>query len=407
FINDLIVESYIDSAAKVLSPVGLMITGMSRNSVSLQWQTRSFNQTAVEVWRGTDSTGTGYHLLETLPAAATFYSDQTVTSNSNYFYVVRAVNAAAASNFSNPVSATPYAYEVYMNFSTLETGYPWNNLLYVPSQGFVWPSNFFRDDIGAPTNMGLVESGLWAGEANFGMSTGNNSGVVPDAVMKGGYAIFPGQVGSMQITGLDMTLLYDITVFGSSDLYGDQNALYTANGKSCLLNAQTNETGELTIYGVRPDQAGNINLSVVCGTPASQDGVLGAVIISGHSPKMGGNTPPVPAKPASADNQAVLATAPVLSAPRDSSLALKALEVYPNPVRNYFTLCVPATGPDRVQVAIYDALGQLTYHQQFSGLVAGNNFFQINSVPGMAGRGVYFLQVTYGDGRTVKVFRIV
>jgi hypothetical protein len=407
FINDLIVESYVDTPAKVLSPIGLMVSGMTRNSVSLQWQTRSYNQTGIQIWRGTDSTGSAYNLIATLPAAAATYTDSTVTSNANYFYMVRAVDASANSDFSNAVQATPYAYQVYMNFSVLNANAPWNNLLYVPNQGFVWPNNFFVDEKGALTNTGLVETGLWAGEANFGMNTGNNSGVVPDAVMQDGYAVFPGQTGSVQITGLDINLTYDLTVFGSSEFFEDQNALYTANGKTCLLNALNNETGELTMYGVTPDQTGSINLSVTCGTPTSQYGILNSVIIKGHNLYVPGNTPTQPAGAAVIGSNAVQATAPTLTGATDSSLTLKDPTVYPNPVNDYFTLCVPATGPDKIQVAIFDTKGQLTYRNEFAGLVAGDNFFQINTPPGMTSRGVYFLRVTYSDKKTVKVFKLL
>jgi len=239
------------------------------------------------------------------------------------------------------------------------------------------------------------------------MNTGNNSGVVPDVVMQDGYAVFPGQTGSVQITGLDMNLTYDLTVFGSSEFFEDQNALYTANGKTCLLNALNNETGELTMYGVTPDQTGSINLSVTCGTPTSQYGILNSVIIKGHNPYVSGNTPTQPAGAAITGSNAVQATAPALTGTADSSLTLKDPTVYPNPVNNYFTLCVPATGPDKIQVAIFDAKGQLTYRNEFAGLVAGDNFFQINTPPGMTSRGVYFLRVTYSDKKTVKVFKLL
>ncbi len=295
FINDLIVESYVDTPAKVLSPTGLIVTGMTRSSVGLQWQTRSYNQTALQVWRGTDSSGSNYTQIATLAATATTYTDATVKSNVNYFYVVSAADGSTESNFSNPVQATPYAYAVYMNYSVLNAGAPWNNLLYVPNQGFVWPNNFFVDDKGAMTNTGLVENGLWAGEGTFGMTTGNNSGVVPDAVMQDAYVVFPGQNGTVQVTGLDMNLTYDLTVFGSSGFYEDQNGLYTANGKTCMLNAQNNETGELTIYGVVPDQTGTINLSVVCGTSTSQYGILNSLVLQAHKPYIPGNTPSLPA----------------------------------------------------------------------------------------------------------------
>jgi large repetitive protein len=408
FVNDLIVESYVDTPTKVLSPTGLIVTGMTRSSVSLQWQTRSYNQTALQVWRGTDSSGSNYTQIATLPATATTYTDATVTSNRNYFYVVNAVDGSTASNFSNPVQATPYAYAVYMNYSLLNANAPWNNLAEVPYQGFVWPNNFFVDEKGALTNTGLVETGLWAGEGTFGMNTGNNSGVVPDVVMEDAYVVFPGQNGTMQVSGLDMNLTYDVTVFGSSGFYEDQNGLYTANGKTCLLNGQQNETGELTMYGVVPDQNGNINLSVVTGDANSQYGILNALILQAHKPYIPGNTPSLPAgatvyTPSTATTRNLTS----LTSGQDSSFALKQLSVYPNPVHSYFTLLVPATTQDKANVTIFDARGQIVYMQEYDNLISGNNFFQINTPPAMYPTGVYFVRVLYGDMKTIKTFKIV
>ncbi|HUB61226.1 MAG TPA: T9SS type A sorting domain-containing protein, partial [Puia sp.] len=407
FINDLIVESYVDTATKVLSPTGLIVTGMTRSSVSLQWQTRSYNQTALQVWRGTDSSGSNYTQIATLPATATTYTDATVTSDRNYFYVVSAVDGSTASNFSNPVQATPYAYAVYMNYSIINTTAPWNNLAEVPYQGFVWPNNFFVDDKGAMTNTGLVETGLWAGEGTFGMNTGNNSGIVPDAVLEDAYVVFPGQNGTMQITGLDMNLVYDVSVLGSSGFYEDQNGLYTANGKTCLQNAQQNETCFLTMYGVVPDQNGNINLSVVTGDANSQYGILNALILQGHKPYVPGNTPTLPGSAVYMPGAATTRTAPTLTSGPDSALAAMPLDVYPNPVHNYFTLSIPATGPDKANVTIFDGRGQIVYHQEYANLMTGSNFFQINTPAGMTANGVYFVRVTYGDMKTIKTFKVV
>jgi hypothetical protein len=239
------------------------------------------------------------------------------------------------------------------------------------------------------------------------MNTGNNSGVVPDAVMQDAYVVFPGQNGTVQVTGLDMNLVYDLTVFGSSGFYEDQNGLYTANGKTCLLNAQQNETGELTMYGVQPDQTGSINVSVACGTSASQYGILNALIIQGHKSYVQGNTPSLPVPSAIlTPNTAVQATARTLTNGPDSSLASKELSAYPNPVHNYFTLLVPATGSENVNVSIFDGRGQIVYSKEFDNLVAGDNFFQINTPQAMAPKGVYFVRVTYGNKQTVKIFKI-
>jgi Secretion system C-terminal sorting domain len=199
-----------------------------------------------------------------------------------------------------------------------------------------------------------------------------------------------------------------VTVFGSSGFYEDQNGLYTANGKTCLLNGQQNETGELTMYGVVPDQNGNINLSVVTGDANSQYGILNALILQAHKPYIPGNTPSLPAgatvyTPSTATTRNLTS----LTSGQDSSFALKQLSVYPNPVHSYFTLLVPATTQDKANVTIFDARGQIVYMQEYDNLISGNNFFQINTPPAMYPTGVYFVRVLYGDMKTIKTFKIV
>ncbi len=60
-----------------------------------------------------------------------------------------------------------------------------------------------------------------------------------------------------------------------------------------------------------------------------------------------------------------------------------------------------------MNVSIFDVRGQIVYKQEFDNLVAGNNFFQINTPVGMTPNGVYFVKVAYSDMKTVKVFKIV
>jgi hypothetical protein len=207
-----------------------------------------------------------------------------------------------------------------------------------------------------------------------------------------------------------MNLVYDVSVLGSSGFYEDQNGLYTANGKTCLLNAQQNETCMLTMYGVAPDQTGSINLSVVTGDANSQYGILNSLVLQAHKPYVPGNTPSLPAgATVYTPTTATTRTAATLTNSQDSSFALQQLSVYPNPITNYFTLCIPApvAGPDKATVSIFDARGQVVYQQEYDNLLAGNNFFQINTPPGMTSNGVYFVRVAYGDMKTVKTFKIV
>ena len=96
YVNDITIENY-DSAISLLSPIGLIVKNMTTKAVNLQWQLRSYNETGVQVWRGTDSTGGTYQLIATLPPGTSTYKDSTITGNANYYYEVNVITASAQS----------------------------------------------------------------------------------------------------------------------------------------------------------------------------------------------------------------------------------------------------------------------------------------------------------------------
>ena len=403
YLNDFIVENY-DSSLHLLAPTGLIVKAMTTNSVTLQWQIRSSGETGEQVWRGTDSTGSSYQLVATLPPGTSTFVDNTAKSNVSYYYIVSSVNGSTASNFSNTVYANPYATIVYLSYSV---GYvasaPWNNIAIQPTLGQVW--NNFTDVNGNLTNVGQLQTGTWGGIYAGGMQTGNNSGVVPDAVMKASYGLFPGTTGAVQLTGLDLNMKYDLTFFGSANLTGYNNATYTANGQTAILNATMNETGEVTISNVSPDASGNITITCTTSDNLSQFALMNAVVLQGHTSSPSGNQPGVPA-PAMAINGAETRTATAL-VNTDSTQALKALSAYPNPFHDQFTLLVPAaTIGESVLVTVFDIKGTALYQKEFDNLYQGNNYLLI--APTMAAtKGVYFVRVIYGDKKTVKVLKLL
>jgi len=402
YLNDLIIENY-DSSLHLLAPTGLIIKSMTNTSVSLQWQLRSSGETAEQVWRGTDSTGSTYQLIATLAAGTSNYVDNTVKPNANYYYTVVSVNGSTQSKFSNAVYANPYSTIVYLSYSVgFVAGAPWNNISIQPTLGQVW-NNFF-DLNGNLTNMGQVQTGTWGGVYAGGMQTGNNSGVVPDAVMKASYGLFPGTFGAVQLTGLDMNMTYDLTFFGSANLGGDNNATYTANGKIAILNATENETGEVTIFNVAPDINGNINITCTTSDDQAQFALMNAVIVQGHSLTPSGNVPPVPGG-TTTTTDAVTRTALALT--NDSTPALKTLNAYPNPFRYQFTIQVPVeTMNENVQITVFDVTGRPLYQKEFDNLTQGNNYLMI--APGAAAvNGAYFVRVMYSDKKTVKFIKVI
>ncbi|HEY4061616.1 MAG TPA: fibronectin type III domain-containing protein [Puia sp.] len=404
-LNDLIIEAYDSTSSLLLSPTALRATVLNRTSVSLQWQDRSSNETGFQILRATDSLGSTYKVVATVAASATSYVDANLKANTDYYYVVRAIKGSTLSNNSNAVSATTYAYSIYLSYSSGATApAPWNNIGVLPTPGFV--SSNLLDELGNITQTSQIQTGVWAGLYQAGMQTGNNSGIVPDAVMKNSYGLFPGNSSSLLITGLDLNLSYDFTFFASGNQFGDLSAKYTINGQSAVLNASMNETGEVTIYGVTPDPNGNVSVNIALATPNGIVGLLNAMVISGH------NLSALSSAPGSGKQQNVISpnrlTGVAAQLGGQDSVAEKGLEAYPNPFTQSFTLTVPADNNNgRAQVMLYDINGKLVYQKEFDNLTQGDNFLRIDANAGMAHAGVYMVKVVYADKNKTKVIKVI
>lgn len=412
FISSMIIQSYAPTYTAI-APANLRTTTITRNSIGLQWQDRASNETSYQIWRAADGAAS-YTLLATVAAGTTTYTDANLATNSTYNYAVRAVfSGSVYSSFSNTVSASTYAYNVYLNYAAgNDAPLPWNNLDAIPQIGYTW-NNFF-DEKGMITSTGMNLTTNWAGLYSAGMSTSNNSGAVPDAVMFDSYGLFPGQTASFQITGLNIGMKYDFTFFSSSNAFGDVNVAYTINGVTTLLNASLNTNGTETIYGVTPDSYGNVTITVAPGDQASQFGLLGALMIKGYTPSASSTVPTLPASGSQfANNGGILqrfisGLSSLMSGDDASAKTLDAIgevKAFPNPFHDNFTLSVSANTNSKAQVMLYNMNGKLVYSNAF-GIHPGVNSLKIITNSNLTA-GVYTIVVTNADGKTIKTIKLL
>lgn len=86
----------------------LAAIAISNNSIQLDWNDNPSpvnNETAFEIYRS-KSSGVGYSLVGVTGADILSFLDQNLAANTKYYYIVRAVNATAASIVSTEVNAT-------------------------------------------------------------------------------------------------------------------------------------------------------------------------------------------------------------------------------------------------------------------------------------------------------------
>ena len=402
FISSLIIQSYASTYSNI-APANLRTTTITRNSIGLQWQDKAYSETGYQIWRATDSSGS-YILLTTVAANSTSYNDSNLTANKTYYYAVRAAFGSSYSNFSNAVSASTYGYKVYINYTYNNYApLPWNNTDVLPVSGYTW-SNFF-DEKGNYTNTGMQLNTSWAGLYSAGVNPLNNSGIYPDSVMIDSYGLYPGQTASLQITGLNVGMKYDFTFFSSSTALGDVNVAYVINGVTTLLNASLNVNGTETIYGVTPDNYGNVTISLAAGTPTSQFGLLGALVIGGYTPSASNITPVLPASQnaqSAGSAQTIIAKTEKIQKPVSNEL-----KAFPNPFHDYFTLSVPSQNNiSKVQVMMYDVAGKIVYSNSFSNLYTGTNSLRVVTSGNLVA-GVYTVIVVNADTKEIKTIKLI
>jgi hypothetical protein len=400
FISTLIIQSYASTYTNI-APADLRTTKVTRNSISLQWQDKGYSETGYQIWRAADSVS-NYTLLATVAANATSYTDANLTANKTYNYAVRAVYGTLYSAFSNSVKASTYAYNVYINYTASnDAPLPWNNTDAPPQNGYTW-NNFF-DEKGVTTSTGMQLNSSWAGLYGAGMNpVANNTGVFPDTVMIDSYGLFPGQTAVFQITGLNIAMKYDFTFFASSQAYGDVNVAYTINGVTTLLNTSLNINGTQTIYGVTPDGYGNVTISVAAGTPNSQFGLIGALVIGGYTPSV---STVVPALPASGLQSQGL-TQNTVAVTEKKEITTGELKAFPNPFHDNFTLLVPSQSNSKVQVILYDISGKLVYRSGSQNVQKGTNTIKVTTGANLTA-GIYTVVVINTDNKTTKTYKLI
>lgn len=402
YLNALIVESY-DPAVSVVSPAGVRATAVNSKRINLTWSDRSNNETGFQVFRRAGLNGLETQIATT-GANVTEYTDNNLSANTQYTYRIRAVKSGVYSDYSGAASATTYAMNVYIHFSdTSVAPFPWNNTSRRPQVGIPLISNAL-DDNGAPTSIGveMLENflGVYGG---LGMNTGNNSGVYPDAVMAENYVLFGGGHASMKITGLNQSMLYNLTVFSSARDLINCNTRFTANGKLVTwLNSSINTTGTATIYNVKADANGEIRLDVDAALDASY-GLMGALVIQGFTPTPLGSTTgslqPIQ------QNNLMTAVTPV-NIGQPSNAAFSNLTAFPNPFVNELNLDMTMTRNSRVLVEIFDLSGRLVYSEQLTEVPQGKSTLRINTGSSIQIPGYYLIRLT-DDQRQSKVIRTI
>jgi len=357
-INAMQILSYDDEQAAVTfnPPFNVKAVGTASDKINISWQNPTETRTAVELWRSTSPNGI-YSLRATLGANAVTYSDNGLATGATFFYKLRSVNNTVYSAFTEPVGASTISYVIKLNLNsqpTLSQSPPWNNLNTLTFNGYTFENMMNMQQQSTGVNFHVVNN-FTSFHDGVGITTGNNSGVVPDNVMKTLYYVAAGDIANFQITGLNRTHIYNIEFFAGSTFNYPSVSQYQIGDEIVQLNGLNNTTQTVSINNLKPDSTGAITVKFFT---TSMYAFLNALMIHGMpSPEIvaldsasinnileSGRSILVSASNNQTENAGVPVTSPVIAESRQA-IANEAkpevigdIIVYPNPFRDKVTL---------------------------------------------------------------------
>lgn len=265
YLTGIVIEEY-SSAITMLPPANLHAAIETERSVRVSWadRTQYENQAdGYQLQRATDSTFSSGLWVIGLPKNSSHFTDTTIQSGQQYWYRVRAMGAGGTyTSFSNQRSVKVPAKAIYVNFNhnVPAAPAPWNNSAAGPNYRVQFPP--LLNSAGENSGITLRIAQTFNGENNAGMNTGNNTGIVPDNVLRSNYWIDKLQVAQIVVSGLHVNKTYSFGFIGSIGPQGwvanNYTATYSIGGVTVYLNAWQNTTKWVYIHQVKADEEGKV-----------------------------------------------------------------------------------------------------------------------------------------------------
>jgi large repetitive protein len=388
YMNALVIQSYTTSTT-LLAPDNFKGMGTAKNAIKLVWNNR-VDGGNIEVYRSLSANGT-FNLVTTV-------SDNTFTdtdggsglqSNTEYFYKLKAVLGANVSDFSRTISASTYAYSVFINFNRDNpAALPWNNTNTDPVSGAIY-SSLLNDQNNYSGIIMTVGDGFSSTNAS-GENTGNNSGVVPDNVMRSTWWADIGQSAQLKFSGLSQNVSYSFTFFASRTAADTRITNYIINGKVVKLKVNSNRTLTVTMDNVYADINGEVVLTIQAENISTQFAYIGGLIISGAKK---------PSDPIDGAGGAVFrssnATSGTGNAVTTSALSSASkLNVYPNPFRDELMVKLNlVNNVSKLVIKVTDVSGRTVLTRAYTNVSKGNWLQPVGLNDKKIAPGIYFIQI--------------
>jgi hypothetical protein len=386
FLNAIAINIYAKSS-KPGTPTKLISRTETRSSIKLTWIDNADGETGYEVYRSTRNK-LNFIKIADLPSNTVSYSDTGLISNTLYFYQVASKRQTELSEFSNIDSAVTTKFAIYINFNNQNPEKaPWYNTNGIPQVGRVWT---LQDELGTVLGVQMkVLNGGFSGVNPNGANTLNNSGVYPDNVMRSSFWVDGGNQANLLFTGLDTSLLYNLTFFASrAEITGKRLTEFVVNGESiAILDAANNSTTTCSLFSIKPNATGAISLVVKAGLNSSF-GYINALVIQAI-PKIA--SVPDPVKP-----DTPIVVPPVI-------YKSDTLTAYPNPFTSNIILKLTIRKPlDGPILSLYNFNSVLVYQKRLGNLPAGPNLVSLKLDQLALPNGMYVIKII--DNNSFSIF---
>jgi hypothetical protein len=335
-----------------------------------------------------------------------------------YYYEVReVVSGNQYSAFSNIAGGSVVQYTVNISLNSQQTGSqpaPWNDMNSLISNGFRLAN--MTDMNAQPTgiNFNVVRT-FTSFNDQLGVTTGNNSGIVPDAVMKTFYYNSQGDTARIRIDGLSGTGVFNFgfyagTTFSNAPVVG----VYQIGNTIVSLNAFNNTSNMVYINGVKPDSTGSVLITFYTGNTSPYAMWTSLTIQGMPSPDVappdtttsgggsgGGNNGPNPTLPI------VRPLNPWMNGgTTPDSLSSTTLVAYPNPFTDNLTLKMGLPHDvGQCRMVITDANGKIVRQEEYDNMPAGT--WQQSLYLGNLMRGIYYIRIYNSSGDKSATFSLM
>jgi fibronectin type 3 domain-containing protein/predicted esterase len=376
------------------APTGLTGTGLSTSSVRLDWASNSpAITTGFEIWRSTTPTGT-FTQIATVAGGVNTYTNTGLAANSAFFYQVRAVAGTRKSAFSAVAGGSTVAYTVNLQFNDgaqlLAQGGTWNSTNTLITPGFVLPNMMNTSGQRTGINMGVLSP--FTGYGIVGATTGNNSGIFPDNVMKGLFYVNFGDTARIYVDNLSLTTTYNFNFFGSR-ITPPTSVIctYAIGNQFVTLDATNNTSKTVSITGVKPDSTGRIVITLYNSTEGRA--YLNAMTIDAVPSAFQG----IPQNPVATAIPRGLATTATSNRFGDSTqtagfTGATKVSAFPNPFMDALMLNLQLSKPvAKLLVSVVDQSGRAIFKQELANLPQGTSVQKLGLPGASIPAGSYFI----------------